>query len=108
MSIRIKVDIDEKKILASRGLADDTSQRAMVHEVRRQMDPYVPMDTGVLKNSAKENTSSITYTTPYARRQYYENRGRGLRGRLWDKRMIADRADAIVRFVANLIGGRPG
>jgi hypothetical protein len=105
MSVVIKVNIDPGRILGKRGLDDNSAQRKFVHEVRRQMDPYVPMDTGVLKNSAAESDHAVTYNTPYARRQYYENRGRGLRGRQWDKRMLADRRDALVRFVENMMGG---
>jgi hypothetical protein len=105
MTIRIKVDINPDKIMAKRGLSNGDAQRALVHEVRRQMDPYVPLDTGTMKNTAQETEKSIIYDTPYARRQYYENRGRGLRGRQWDKRMMADRRDAIIQFVKDFLGG---
>lgn len=36
-----------------------------------EMDPYVPMSQGVLKNTRVIGTDTITYATPYARAMYY-------------------------------------
>lgn len=69
-------------------------------------DPYVPFLNGPLKNTAVEHENSIEYVTPYARRQYYEHKGDGLRGREWDKRMWADRGKEITQSVADYIGGK--
>lgn len=81
-------------------------QRFFTHEVRRHADPYVPFRQGVLKNTAIEKVTSIEYGQPYARKQYYENKGNGLRGKNWDKRMFADRGPEIVKAVANYCGGK--
>ena len=50
----------------------------LLREVRRLSDPYVPKRTGVMKNTAIEQTNKITYPQPYSRRQYYEHKGNGL------------------------------
>jgi hypothetical protein len=71
------------------------------------MDPYVPFLNGPLKNTAVEHESSIEYVQPYAQKQYYENKGKGLRGAQWDKRAWADNGDSIVESVAVFVGGKP-
>lgn len=95
------------------------AQKFFTHEVRRYCDPYVPFQTGILKGTAVEHENYIEYVQPYARRQYYENTGGGrrgttkrsahnykcLRGKLWDKRMWADRGKEIVQSVAKFCGG---
>ncbi len=122
----MKVDITlsmepADKILLKRHLnKNGKAQKFFTHEVRRNCDPYVPMQTGILKNTAVEHVNHIEYVQPYARRQYYGNQGTGkqgttklsahnykcLRGKLWDKRMWADRGEKIVQSVADYCGGR--
>lgn len=113
VKVRIQMNTPEQ-IKRLRGLEKDgRAQRFLVHEVRRMADPYVPFLQGPLKNTAQETANSIIYVQPYAARQYYENRGMGKegtakggkRGKLWDKRMMADRGDEVVQSVANYIGG---
>lgn len=108
MGAKIKLQIDPMdKILLKRSLNQNgKGQRFFTHEVRRLSDPYVPFQTGVLKNTASETPTSIIYNTPYARRQYYENKGNGLRGKRWTERMWADRGPEIVKSVANYCGGK--
>ena len=96
------------KILADMKLkTDGAAQRFFVHETQKIMDPYVPMLTGSLKNTAVEGADRITYIMPYARKQYYGNKGRGLRGKLWDKRAWSDRGREVTVSVAKFIGGKP-
>lgn len=108
MATKVSINLDStEKILLKRNLnKNGAAQRFFTSEVRRMMDSYVPMDTAVLKNTAVEDVDKITYVQPYARRQYYENKGKGLRGRLWDKRMFADRGQEITESVAKFCGGR--
>lgn len=104
--VRIKLDSTEK-ILLKRSLNNNgAAQRFFTHEVRRMCDPYVPFRSGPLKNTAVESISKITYGQPYARRQYYEHKGNGLRGPKWDKRMWPTRGPQIVKAVANFAGGK--
>lgn len=108
--VRINIQIDPaQKILLKRSLnKNGQAQRFFTHEVRRLSDPYVPMKTGTLKNTAIESVDKITYIQVYAKQQYYFNRGYGLRGKFWDKRMMADRGPEVVKAVADFTGGKPG
>ncbi len=44
--------------------------------------------------------------TPYAQKQYHENKGNGLRGKEWDQRCWADNGDQIVQSAADFVGGK--
>ncbi len=70
-------------------------------------DTYVPFLNGPLKNTAVETTYYIKYITPYAKKQYNENKGKGLRGKYWDKRAWADRGHEVLVSVAKFVGGKP-
>ncbi|WP_346904897.1 minor capsid protein [Faecalicatena contorta] len=108
METKITLHMDTAdKILLKRNLnRNGKAQKFFTHEVRRLSDPYVPFRNGPLKNTAAEQVNKITYGQPYARRQYYEHKGDGLRGRQWDKRMWASRGPEIVKSVANFTGGK--
>lgn len=105
-NVRISIDSADQILLRRKLNKNGEGQRFFTHEVRRLSDPYVPRLNGVLKDTAIEQPSSITYGQPYARRQYYEHRGNGLRGKEWDRRMWADRGPEIVKATANFCGGR--
>lgn len=104
--IRLQIDPVDRILLKRSLNKNGAGQRVFTHEVRRLSDPYVPFLTGVLKNTATEEVNRITYNTPYARRQYYENPGTGLRGPHWTERMWADRGKEIVKAVAEYCGGK--
>lgn len=96
----VKVTIDEDKF------AKRFAQRyepMLAHQVARLCDPYVPFDTGVLKNSARTVGGSVWYSTPYARRQYYEHKGGGLRGARWDKRMMRAKGNELAMAMQAII-----
>lgn len=104
--IRLQIDPVDRILLKRSLNKNGAGQRFFTHEVRRLSDPYVPFLTGMLKNTATEEVNRITYNTPYARRQYYENPGTGLRGPHWTERMWADRGKEIVKAVAEYCGGK--
>lgn len=109
MATKIRLQIDPAdKILLKRSLNQNgKGQRFFTHEVRRLSTPYVPFRQGFLaKDSVTETATTITHNAPYARRQYYENQGTGLRGKRWTERMWADRGPEIVKAVANFCGGK--
>lgn len=93
-------------------------QKFIDSEVLRHVDKYVPMRSGFLKNCAKLasviGSGIIRYTAPYAKSNYYSNRGfgtqgtaqNGLRGRLWFERMKAVFRDIILEGAARMAGGR--
>lgn len=111
MSVRVKLTMSPtQEILLKRGLNKGGKvQQFFTHEVRRLSVPYIPYVSGHLaEKEVSEHVDSVEYYVPYARRQYYEHRGNGLRGKLWDQRMWADRGDEIVKSVAAYAGGKPG
>lgn len=105
-NIKLKIDPADKILLKRNLNRNGRGQQFFTHEVRRLSDPYVPFLSGTLKDTAQELTSRIEYVQPYARRQYYENRGNGLRGSHWTERMWADRGKEIIQSVAAYCGGK--
>lgn len=91
------------------------AQALMDSEVLRLCEPYVPMITGILKQSGtlgtKIGTGLVSWIAVYAQRVYYqpnETIGRHtgpLRGKLWFERMKADKGQKLIesvkRYVAN-------
>lgn len=104
----IKINIDPvDKILLKRNLnRNGKAQRLFTAEVKRLSDPYVPFRLGNLKREVRVEPNKIIYTQPYAKQQYYENKGKGLRGKQWVSRMWADRGKEIVQSVAKFVGGK--
>ncbi len=108
-------------------------QKLFTNECARHMDPYVPMQTGILKNTRDIEDDGVTYRGPYAQFQYYGKvmvgvrsrsawakpgerkvvtdkdltyHGAPMRGPLWDVRMWADRGRAILNAIAKAAGGK--
>lgn len=123
--MKVTVNINTAKIMRERGLGgDNRAQLYLASEVKRLSDPYVPMQSGVLKNTAviAADGSSITYVQPYAHYQYYGEvmagrapkqytgkkltySGAPMRGAQWDKRMMADKSNELVSNLEKFIGG---
>lgn len=122
-AIEITTNIDNETILRTRGMGSSKKlQIFLANKVVSYCDPYVPMQQGTLKNSAKisRNGDTIIYPGPYAHYQYVGKvmAGRApkhytgadlnyndapLRGPQWDRRMLADRKDDIVQDVETFI-----
>lgn len=84
-------------------------QRYIDEKVAEFCEPYVPVDTGRLRDSAKGNAGSgkVIYNVDYAREQYYNNKGgEGLRGKMWFERMKADRGREIVQGSSEIAKGK--
>lgn len=105
------------QLLRERGIEKGGKvQKFIDSEVIRCMDPFTPFKDGFLKKSAILGTvigsGRIKYTAPYARRNYYENAGRGKegirrggrRGRLWFERMKTIYLPDILNSVVKLSG----
>lgn len=124
MKVTVKVDVDTAAIMRARGLGgDNRAQVYLASEVKRLSDPYVPMQQGLLKNQAvvASDGSTLTYTQPYAHYQYYGEamagrapkqytgkpltyHGAPMRGKQWDKRMMADKSDDLTKNLKTYIG----
>lgn len=107
------------ELLAARGLQPGGRvQKFIDSEVTRYCDGYVPMKDGNLKKSHKPATvvgsGLVTYNTPYARKNYYDNKGMGKeglnnggkRGRLWFERMKADHKQDILNGAKKMAGSK--
>lgn len=107
MKVTLKMDAADKVLLKRSLNKNGKAQRHFTHEVRRLAEPYIPFKTGNLANDeVSEHTDRIEYYAPYAKKQYNENRGQGLRGKMWIPRMWADRGKEIVKSVADYVGGK--
>lgn len=126
--MKVKVEFDAQKILASRGLGGvHKVQKYLASEVKRLSDPYVPMQQGDLKNRAQiaSNGSYIVYNQPYAHYQYHGKvmagrapkkytgddltyNGAPMRGARWTERMLADKSNELEKNVEAYIarGGK--
>lgn len=104
---RVKINIDSSdKILLRRYLNQNgKAQQFFTSEVKRLSDPYVPFRQGHLKREVIVTPNKLIYTQPYAKKQFYENKGKGLRGKQWVNRMWADKGKLIVQSVAKFVGG---
>ena len=105
------------QLLRERGIEKGGKiQKFIDSEVIRCMDPFTPFREGFLKKSAILGTvvgsGRIKYTAPYARRNYYENAGRGTegtanggrRGRKWFERMKPIYLETILNGAVKLSG----
>ena len=84
MKMRVIANIDpvDRIILRHHLNKGGNVQKMFVNEVAKQCDPYVPFMKGYLKNTRTITPEYIHYTQPYAGKQYRENKGNGLRGKL--------------------------
>lgn len=113
MKVKVKLE-DKEKILLKRKLnKGGEAQVFFTKECAKRMNNYVPFLTGRLKDmSVSMGADYVKYSTPYARKQYYTNAGKGikntsgLRGKLWDKRMWNNEGQLIVKNLANFVGGK--
>lgn len=113
MGVKIQLDNNEK-ILSKRKLQKGGSAQVyFTKQCAKWMNNYIPYETGNLKDMNVEiGTDFVKYNAPYAKKQYYANKGlgkrnrAGLRGKLWDKKMWNDKSKNIVKDLANYVGGR--
>ena len=137
--MKVEVEMDSVgAILHRRGLeANGRVQKMFNVECARQMEPYVPMQQGTLKNTRYIGPNYVEYKTPYAHYQYigklmvgvksgsayaksgepkrYASPPKDLRyhgfpkrGPLWDKRMWVDKGRQITTKIAKTAGGKTG
>jgi len=86
------------------------AQKFVDSECLRRCSPLVPLRTSMLIKSGQLGTvigsGEINYIAPYARKQYYENRGTGQRGKQWFERMKADHKAAILNGARKIVGAK--
>ena len=101
LSIKYELkDFDGKKIIDKYGMQENgDTQLFLANTCFRRMQKYVPFDTGTLSTHATVRPGSVTYEEQYAHKQYTTNKGKGIRGKQWDKRMISAEKELIVKEV---------
>jgi hypothetical protein len=93
-----------KKITQQYGLTEKgKAELFLANNYFRRMEKYVPRDTGALATTVIVEAGAVTYIQPYAHKQYTTNHGKGLRGKYWDKKMIANERDVLNREFENYI-----
>lgn len=93
-------DFDKNKIVNKFNMQDGGSaQLFLANECFRRMTKYVPRDTGLLSTTVNVKAGSVTYEQPYAHRQYTTNKGKGLRGKYWDQKMLSAEKPLLVNDV---------
>lgn len=101
MKISYKLeDFNEGRIISKYGL--DGKGNARLYTANRafiRMQKYVPFDTGALSTTTTVRPGSVTYEVPYAHRQYVSNKGKGIRGKYWDRKMWSAEGDKLTREV---------
>lgn len=107
MSVTLKYelkDFDKNKIVNKFNMQDGGSaQLFLANECFRRMTKYVPRDTGLLSTTVTVKAGSVTYEQPYAHRQYTTNKGKGIRGKYWDKKMLSAEKQLLVRDVQKYV-----
>lgn len=134
MKINVVSQITAHSLLQQCGMGDGGREfRAMlIDECVKEMDPYVPMDTGTTKNTRVIEPDGVTYVGPHTRYIYHgmlmvapngsawarkgerkhltekplTYHGAPTRGPFWDVRMWADKGREICRRLARKTGGK--
>ena len=125
MRISVRNTVNSKAILDRKGLGPDSKLlKYLAARVKLHCDPYVPMRSGTLKNTAQVSAdgSELVYNQPYAHYQYHgmamagrapkhytgkalQYHGSPMRGAQWEKRMLADHVHDLEQEVAAYING---
>lgn len=75
------------------------SQLFLADTCFRRMTKYVPWREGILATDVTVRAGSVTYEQPYAHKQYTTNKGKGIRGKYWDKKMVSAEGELVVKEV---------
>lgn len=107
MSFSIKYtleDFNKNKIIDKFGMQDGgNADLFLANTCFRRMQKYVPFDTGALSTTATVRAGSVTYEMPYAHKQYTTNKGKGIRGKYWDKKMVNNERNIVAKEVEDYI-----
>lgn len=101
MILKVKINFNTKKLHAKSDALKKQAVTFVGNELLRKCDPYVPFDTGMLRDSgvshSKPAQGYLMWKTPYASKQWYEGHAKGLRGRKWVLRAWADHGKMILK-----------
>ncbi len=93
-------DFDKGKIIDKYEMQDGgNTQLFLANTCFKRMTKYVPWKSGNLATTVTVRPGSVTYEQNYAHKQYTTNKGSGIRGKLWDKRMVNAEKDVVAKEV---------
>lgn len=110
--IEIKVDISNALRKSIEGLNNETTMLAIHNTLAKMCDPYVPYLYGPLSETIEVSASGVTYTQPYARRQYFGDsfnhtlEKHPLASARWDEAMMRDHGAEFVQEVTQILERR--
>ena len=97
-------DFDGKKIIDKFGMEEGgDADLFLANTCFRRMTKYVPWQTGALATTVTVKPRSVTYEQNYAHKQYTTNKGKGIRGKYWDKKMVNNEKDIIAKEVESYV-----
>ena len=109
MIIKVKMNFNTKKLKAKSETLKKNAVTFVGNELLRKCDPYVPFDTGMLRDSgishSKPEDGYLLWKTPYAAVQWYAGVSRGLRGKKLALRAWADHGKLILKNARILAKG---
>lgn len=111
-AIKHKIIPKESRVIKKFGCEKNGEiQRIIDSEVLRMMKPYVPFDTGALRDSGNTNTNigsgKITYICDYSRYQYYiPYNHAGQRTAYWFEVMKKENKDKLLKIVRKAAKGK--
>lgn len=93
-------DFDKNKIVSKFEMQEGgKTQLFLADTCFRRMQKYVPWETGTLASHVTVRPGSVTYEEQYAHKQYTTNKGKGIRGKYWDRKMVNNEKALIVKEV---------
>lgn len=93
------------KILLKRKIGEHAGgQLFLSNEFARIARPYIPIDSGMLAKSVRINEKSVSWNTPYARRQFFEHKKKSF----WHIKAWQDRGKEVVQSVARFCDAKVG
>lgn len=105
MTIKYKLeDFNKGEIIDKFGMQDGgKADLFLANTCFKRMSKYVPKDTGMLMTTVTVRPKSVTYEVPYAHRQYTTNKGKGIRGKYWDRKMKSNEGSIVAREVEEYV-----
>lgn len=97
-------DFNEDKIVNKFNMQKGgLAQLFLANESFRRMVKYVPWETGNLATTVTVRPGSVTYEQEYAHKQYTKNKGKGLRGKYWDQKMLSAEKPLLANDVSKYV-----
>lgn len=101
-NFHLKIDPSDQ-ILLKRSLGKNgRGELFFAFEFGRKCRPYVPWRSGTLQDSMIARAGSVSWDTPYARRQFYEHKSKSM----WAEKCWEDQKKSIISSTAKFCGGR--